>query len=435
MQLYDRRLTQLLINHAIFVGSNFKIALKYLKVIAFTHKQIELKELGRLVICQENLTEKLHNVKTLFGISEIFYLATCNRVEFVMITSHVVDKAFAKQFMGALDMGLCPISTGAFLDAASIYEDKEALEHLLRTSCSLESLIVGEKEILPQLRKAYENCKEAGLTGDGLRMFMNCVVKTAKEVYTHTNISKNPISVVSLAYRKLKDLKLCAADARVLIIGAGETNRNISKYLQKHKFSHFAVFNRTIENAAQLAADLNGEAFNLEALKSYSKGFDVIITCTSATEPIISTKIYTSLLNGETSRKTIVDLAVPNDTHPDVLEKFPVNFIEVHSLNEVAKNNLKERYEELTHAENIISQNIDAFILELKQRRIELAMRQVPDKIKEIRNTAINSVFAEEVQSMDQHSRDILEKVINYMEKKYISVPMIMAKDILINNN
>ena len=407
--------------------------MKYLKVIAFTHKQIELKELGRLVICQENLTEKLHQVKSQLGISEIFYLATCNRVEFVMITSQVVDKAFARQFMDALNIGLCYVSTSTFLDAAVIYEDREALDHLLRTSCSLESLIVGEKEILAQLRKAYENCKEAGLTGDCLRMFMNCVVKTAKEVYTHTNISKNPISVVSLAYRKLKDLKLCA-NARILIIGAGETNRNISKYLQKHKFSNFAVFNRTLAKAEQLAADLGGEAYSIGALKDYKKGFDVIITCTSAVEPIITTAIYTSLLNGDTSRKTIVDLAVPNDTDAEVVEKFPVSFIEVHSLNEVAKRNLQERYEELTHAEEIIIQNINTFLLELKQRKIELAMRQVPEKIKEIRNTAINSVFAEEVQNMDQHSRETLEKVINYMEKKYISVPMIMAKDILINN-
>jgi len=407
--------------------------LKYLKVIAFTHKQIELKELGRLVICQDNLIDKLHAAKTQFGIAEIFYLATCNRVEFVMITPKTVDKAFAKQFMDAMDMGLCHVSTDTFLESAAIYEDQEALNHLLRTSCSLESLIVGEKEILAQLRKAYEECREAGLTGDGLRMFMNCIVKTAKEVYTNTNISKNPISVVSLAYRKLKDLKLCA-NARILIIGAGETNRNISKYLQKHKFSNFAVFNRTLSKAQQLAKDLGGEAFTIDALKTYNKGFDVIITCTSATEPIITTEIYTSLLNGDTSRKTIVDLAVPNDTAPEILEQFQVNFIEVHSLNEVAKRNLQERYEELTHAEQIINQNIEGFLVELKQRRIELAMRQVPEKIKEIRNTALNSVFAEEVQGMDQQSREVLEKVINYMEKKYISVPMIMAKDILINN-
>ncbi|MDN3580557.1 glutamyl-tRNA reductase [Mucilaginibacter flavus] len=408
--------------------------MKYLKVIAFTHKQIELKEIGRLVVCQENLTEKLQQVKTQFGIPEIFYLATCNRVEFVMTTPQVVDKDFAKRFIEAFNTELCEHSLSTFMDGASIYEDQEAMIHLLRTSCSLESLIVGEKEILAQLRKAYEHCREAGLTGDGMRMIMNCVVKTAKEVYTHTNISKNPISVVSLAYRKLKDLNLCS-NARVLIIGAGETNRNISKYLQKHKFSNFAVFNRTVSKAQQLADDLNGEAFDLEALKTYNKGFDAIITCTSAVEPIITTEIYKSLLNGETGRKTIVDLAIPNDTAPEVLEQFPVNFIEVHSLNEVAKRNLQERYHELVHAEGIIEQNIGEFLTQLKQRRIEVAMRQVPEKIKEIRNTAINSVFADEVQGLDKESREILEKVINYMEKKYISVPMIMAKDILINEN
>ena len=407
--------------------------MKYLKVIAFTHKQIALKELGKLVICQENLTDKLHKVKTRFGISEIFYLATCNRVEFVMITPQTIDKQFAREFMHSLDMDMCPVSTCAFLEAASIYEDQEALDHLLRTSCSLESMIVGEKEILAQLRKAYENCREAGLTGDGLRMFMNCIVKTAKEVYTHTNISKNPISVVSLAYRKLRDLKL-TTNARILIIGAGETNRNLSKYLQKHKFTNFAVFNRTISKARELAADLKGEAYSLDALKTYNKGFDAIITCTSSTEPILTTEVYTSLLNGENTKKTIVDLAVPNDTAPEVLKNFQVNYIEVQSLNEVAKRNLQERYDELTHAEGIITQNIAAFTVELKQRRIEVAMRQVPEKIKEIRNMAINSVFAEEVQGMDQQSRDVLEKVINYMEKKYISVPMIMARDILINN-
>ena len=407
--------------------------MKYLKVIAFTHKQIELKELGRLVICQENLTEKLQQVKNQFQIAEIFYLATCNRVEFVIVTDQVVDAAYTERFIDSLNIGVCDHYMGVFLKGASIYEDQEALNHLLRISCSLESLIVGEKEILPQLRKAYDCCREAGLTGDFLRMVMNCVVKTAKEVYTDTNISKNPISVVSLAYRKLRDLKLCT-NARVLIIGAGETNFNISKYLQKHKFSNFSVFNRTISKAQQLAADLNGEAFELEDLKNYHKGFDAIITCTSSTEPIITPEIYSILLNGETDKKTIVDLAVPNDTAPEVLEQFPVNFIEVHSLNEVAKKNLQERYEELVHAEVIIDQNITEFITMLKQRRIELAMRQVPEKIKEIRNMAMNTVFVDEVQGMDEQSREILEKVINYMEKKYISVPMIMAKDILINS-
>jgi glutamyl-tRNA reductase len=431
--VFDKGLTVNALYPATFVRSKIKLALKYLKVIAFTHKQIELKELGKLVICQENLTDKLQRVKSQFRLSELFYLATCNRVEFVIVTAQVIDKEFARNFIESLEIGICMNYLDIFLEGASIYEDQDALNHLLRTSCSLESLVVGEKEILPQVRKAYESCREAGLTGDYLRMVMNTLVKTAKEVYTFTNISKNPISVVSLAYRKLRELNLCT-NARIIIIGAGETNTNIAKYLQKHKFSNFAIFNRTLSKAQQMAAELNGEAFELKELINYHRGFDAIITCTSSVEPIITTEIYTSLLNGETGKKTIVDLAIPNDTAPEVLAQFPVNFIEVHSLNEIAKQNLQERYHELVHAEKIIAQNICEFIPLLKQRRIEVAMRQVPEKIKEIRHTAINSVFADEVQNMDAQSREVLEKVINYMEKKYISVPMIMAKEILINS-
>ena len=169
-------------------------------------------------------------------------------------------------------------------------------------------------------------------------------------------------------------------------------------------------------------------------MKTYNKGFDVIITCTSSVRPIITPEIYTTLLNGETGKKTIVDLAIPNDTDPEVVKQFNINFIEVHSLNEVAKNNLKDRYEELVYAEQIIENNIREFVPVLKQRQIELAMSQVPVKIKEIRNRALNSVFADEVGNMDEQSREVLEKIMDYMEKKYISVPMVMAKEILVNN-
>jgi len=408
--------------------------LKYLKVIAFTHKQIELKELGKLVICQEDLTIKLQEAKVRFQIPEIFYLATCNRVEFVMATSQVVDKDFTREFISFMNIGLCSHFLETFISGASIYEEKEALSHLLRTSCSMESLVVGEKEILAQMRKAYECCRLANLTGDYLRLVMNRVVKAAKEVYTDTNISRNPISVVSLAYRKLRELAL-TPNARILIIGAGETNKNISKYLQKHKYSNFAVFNRTKSKAEELAAELNGKAFDLADLANYQQGFDVVITCTSSVEPIITTEIYKTLLNGETGRKIIVDLAVPNDTAAEVVENFPINYIEVHTLNELSKSNLQERYQELVYAEKIIEQNIAEFIPVLKQRRIELAMREVPEKIKEIRKRAVDCVFAEEIQLMDDQSRQVLEKMMNYMEKKFISLPMIMAKEIMSHDN
>ncbi|KIA92533.1 serine carboxypeptidase [Pedobacter kyungheensis] len=408
--------------------------MEYLKVIAFTHHHIDLKSLGKLVICDQSLDSRLKNIQSELPVSEIFYIGTCNRVEFVFLTKEKTDKEFVTRFLTVLDMGLPPEFMERFLDNVTVYENEEAFNHLLRTSCSLESLVVGEKEILAQIRRAYENCRDAGFTGDYMRMIMDRVVKTAKEVYTHTNISKNPVSVVSLAYRKLKELNMCG-NSRVLIIGAGETNQNIAKYLNKHKYSNFSVFNRTLSKAESLAEELNGKAYPLTALEDFKEGFDVIITCTGATEAIIDEKLYAKLLNGDTSKKVIVDLAIPNDVAPAVIHNNPVHYIEVESLKEVARKNIQERYNELVHAEDIISNNITEFFSVLKQRRIEIAMQEVPRKIKEIKNTAINGIFAEEISQMDEASREVLERVMNYMEKKYISVPMVMAKEILVNQS
>ncbi|WP_231425119.1 MULTISPECIES: glutamyl-tRNA reductase [Pedobacter] len=408
--------------------------MEYLKVIAFTHHHIDLKSLGKLVICDQSLDSRLKNLQAELPVSEIFYIGTCNRVEFVFLTKEKTDKEFVTKFLTVLDMGLPAEFMERFLDNVTVYENEEAFNHLLRTSCSLESLVVGEKEILAQIRKAYENCRDAGFTGDYMRMIMDRVVKTAKEVYTHTNISKNPVSVVSLAYRKLKELNMCG-NSRVLIIGAGETNQNIAKYLNKHKYSNFSIFNRTLSKAEALAEELNGKAYPLTELENFSEGFDVIITCTGSTEAIINEELYAKLLNGDAGKKVIVDLAIPNDVEPAVIHNNLIHYIEVESLKEVARKNIQERYNELVHAEDIINNNITEFFTVLKQRRIELAMQEVPRKIKEIKNTALNGVFADEISQMDEASREVLERVMNYMEKKCISVPMIMAKEILVKES
>ena len=408
--------------------------LEYLKIIAFTHQQIDLKALGKLVICEQTLDDRLRNIQSELNIKEIFYVGTCNRVEFIFTSADELNKAFISRFLHVLDMGLPEEYMEQFIENVAVFEKIEAFNHLLRISCSLESLVVGEKEILAQVRKAYEACRVAGFTSDYMRMIMNRVVKTAKEVYTNTNISKNPVSIVSLAYRKLRELNMCA-NSRLLIIGAGETNKNIAQYLKKHKYSNFSIFNRTIEKAEVLAKDLNGTAYPLSALADYDQGFDVIITCTGATEPILTEEIYTKLLKGDTCKKVIVDLAIPNDTAPEVVKNFPLHYIEVESLKEVARKNIQERYDELVNAEHIIDENIKEFESVLRQRKIEIAMSDVPQKIKDIKHKAINAVFADEINNLDENSRAVLEKVMDYMEKKCITIPMVMAKEILVKHS
>jgi len=173
----------------------------------------------------------------------------------------------------------------------------------------------------------------------------------------------------------------------------------------------------------------------LEALKTYKEGFDIIITCTGSIDPILTNDRYTSLLAGEKEKKVIVDLAIPNDVATEVIANNHLDYIEIKTLQDIADQNLKERYQELINGEAIIEQNIKEFRPILKQRRVEIAMKEVPEKIKEIRSRALNDVFANEINTLDDNSRQVLEKVMAYMEKKYISVPMVIAKDILVKNS
>lgn len=384
-----------------------------------------------MVVCNEELEDRLVNLKTALDIPEIFYIATCNRVEFVFCGGHVLDDEFVANFLQQMNFCVPAERLQCYLGQVTRYDGMDALNHLFRMSCSLESLVVGEKEIFAQVRRAYERCRAAGFTGDYLRLIMDRLVIAAKEVYTFTDISRNPISVVSLAYRKLKEAKL-PANPRILVIGSGETNQNLAQYLKKHQHSNFVVFNRTVKNAKKLARELNAEAHPLSELAQYKKGFDIMIVCTGSSEAIITPHLYESLLQGETDRKVIVDLAIPNDIHADVITQFPVHYIEVSSLQAIAEKNKQERYAELENADAIIQKNIQEFMPIVKQRRVEIAMREVPQKIKEIRSFAVNEVFAQDLQGLDPQAREVLEKVISYMEKKYIKVPMVMAKEILV---
>ncbi len=408
--------------------------MRELKIIAFTHKTLPLADVGLLVVEADKHPTFLAIVKEELGIDELFYIATCNRVELIVKCDKPIDTAFIHAFIALTNPALAAEKVNELTEKVAIFEDIDALNHLMRVSSSLESVVVGEKEILAQVRECYENCRKWNLNGDFLRLIMQQVVKAAKEVYGKTKIADKPVSVVSLAYRKLRDLKL-KPESRILFIGAGETNQLVGKYLVKHGFGKVTVFNRTLSRAQQLATELNGTAFTLEHLTNYTEGFDVIITCTGATEPIITTDLYAKLLGNDTDKKIILDLAIPTDTHPEVIKNYPLHFIGVEQIQEIAAKNLQERMQQVAGAELLIQSNLEEFMPLLKHRQLTLAMRDIPEKIKEIRHKATNEVFAKELSLLDAASREVLHRVLDYVEKKYIKVPMVMAKEMILSEH
>lgn len=406
------------------------ITVKELKVIAFTHKTTDISNIGKLHIDAVNRKERLSRLKDL-GISELMYISTCNRVEFMFVHDEELSESFNYSFFSVFNPDWDDTDIKWALENCTMFEGEEAIKHTFQIASSLDSLVVGEREIITQVRKSFDECSKLNLTGPIIRLLINKTIESAKEIYTKTNIAKNPISIVSLAYRKLREVGI-KDNSRILIIGAGETNTNMCRFLSKHGLKNLTLFNRTLSKAELLTNHIGGRALSLDQLSTFNEGFDLLVTCTGSEEHIVTPEIYKNLLGKETNKKTIIDIAIPYDIHPEVVEKNNVNYIEIKGLKEVSESNLKKREEELTACQELIEEQIIAFKLAFKERKVELAMKAVPQKIKEIKELAMNEVFLKEMDAMTIENKEVLDKMLAYMEKKYISVPMKMAKEILL---
>jgi glutamyl-tRNA reductase len=407
--------------------------LNRLNTLAFTHRVFDVARIGALHIEPENLSSRLTPIKEKFGLEELMMLSTCNRVEFSFLHEGPTSPDFNKTLLQEVYAEIDAAELREFAEKLEHYHGNQAVEHAMSVASSVDSMIIGEREIITQTRQAYEHCAAAGLTGDVFRILNRHVIQTAKKVYTETSISTKPVSVVSLAYHHLKRLQI-PLEARFLIIGAGATNTTMGRFLKKHGFKNFSIFNRTLSKAEILAKELGGKAHELSALANYTQGFDVIISCTGAEHHVITPSLYQQLLQGDSQRKTVIDIAIPQDLDPYIVEHYPVKHISVSYLQKISNENLQERAKELAHVAEILKEAQQEFEELFQIRQVELAMRSVPEQIKRIKSDALNEVFKEDVDALDPQSREVLDKVLGYMEKKYIAGPMKLAKEIMVKH-
>ncbi|HRK25691.1 MAG TPA: glutamyl-tRNA reductase [Chitinophagales bacterium] len=407
--------------------------MNHFSVITITHKTANINHIGQYIPSyndSHSLATTLHHVKAEMDIAELMYLATCNRVTFFMVQNSTtqIDRPYLLRFFAHLHPNIPAHCLHDMANLVTVYNGSDAVKHIFEVAASIDSLVVGEREILRQLKEAYTFCSERHLTGDSIRLAMKTAIPLAKDIYTQTKIGENSVSVVSLAMQKMLALAP-PKDARIVIVGAGQTNTLVSKFLLKYGFTNYTIFNRTLKNAQHLANKLNGAAHTLEDLAHYTGNFDILISCTGAKEPVITHAIYQQLLAADTNPKIVIDLAVPNDVAATVKNSFPIHYIEVEELRELAQENLRLRKEEIVKARHLIANKLEEFKLLIRQRRIERAMAALPEQIKDLKDKAFNTVFQKEIAQLDENSRAILQKVVGYLEQKYIGIPIKIAKN------
>ena len=408
--------------------------LRNLHIITVTHQNLAVDELKNFMIADsENLSESLRRMKDAFDMSEVMYLSTCNRVSYIFTSPTVYSGDWLARFMKIVNPNLSIEILSRLPKYIDHYLGKEAIIHLSKVASSIDSLVVGEREIFRQFRKAYHDAEKMGYVGDFLRLVEQHVVSVAKKIYTNTRIGDRPVSVASLSFQRILESGL-TPQSRILMIGAGEINRNLAKFLHKHDFRNVVVFNRSLHNTGEITELFDTDAFHLSDLQEYNGGFDGIIICTASAKPILNVQNYKHLLGRDTREKVIVDLAVPRNVEEEIVENFPVNYLDIEGIRKLAEENLAFRKNEMTLATQIVIDEADTFDNAIQLRNMEKALRAVPMEVKEIKEHALTKVFNKRLQKVEPQHLQLIEEMMDYMEKKCIAIPMKVAKQSLIDD-
>jgi len=401
------------------------------QILTITHRQTNLADIEKFVIPDAEgtvLCARLEELKVKFEIEELFYLATCNRVMYFFHTHHYISQDFAKEFFQFINPSLDFAKYGSKI---AHFHGDEALQHLLQVSASIDSMVVGEREILRQLREAYERCFDWKLAGDNLRLAFRLAIESGKEVYAQTKIGEKPVSVVSLAIQKMRQYHL-PKNARILMVGAGQTNRLVAKFLKKMEVGEITIFNRTLKKAEEVAQIMNGEAKSLSELSDFKGGFDCMIVCTGSTKSVITPALYQQLLQGEINEKLIIDLSIPYNVSKEVVDNFSIKYVEIEGLKALANTNHEFRKKEVKKAKLLIDRQLEEFHNTYRQRQIARAMSSVPAEIKQVKYKAVNEVFQKDLEALDEETRTLVMNMMDYMERRCIGIPMKAAKELVL---
>lgn len=395
----------------------------YYKVITFNHHSVEINGLGKYQV--QAGPERLAVIKNKLEIEELVYISTCNRVMYLFVYNHGIDYAFVQNLMTLANPDLSEQELARAEEDVCVYEGQEAVQHVFEVAGSVDSLVVGESEIFFQFKSSFESSKNLDLFGDKLRLLENSSIQVAKRIYSHTRINEKPLSIAVLAGQAILENNH-NTNQKIALIGAGETNTLVTKFLYKHKFTNFTIFNRSRENGLKLSELVKGKFFSIEEIANHGS-FDVVICCTSANKILFGIKEFDSVYNKKSM--LLVDLSVPSNVdHAIIASGENLKIVGIEDLKILAEKNLKFRKQEVSLAKTIIEEEVDLFHKRYLQRQIELALSALPQEIQSIKDKILLETFADKIEKFDEEQKVILSEILDYMQDKCIAAPLKIAK-------
>ena len=317
---------------------------------------IELRE--QLSITADELPNALGDFVQLGQVEEAAILSTCNRTEIYCSHDNIhpdVPLNWLSEYHGIDSHELRPLTY--------TYPDANAVKHLLRVACGLDSMVLGEPQVLGQLKTAYQTALDSGHIGKLLNRLFQHSFHVAKVIRSNTEIGTHPVSVASAAVRMAQQIFGELDNQTVMLIGAGETIELVAKHLHEQNCEKLIVANRTLSRAHHIASHIDGYAITLTDIPKHLAEADIVITSTASQLPILGKGAIESAIQKRKHRPMfIVDLAVPRDVEPEAGKLNDIYLYTVDDLKDVVQDNMNNRKQAAEQAEEIIEVQVDEFM-------------------------------------------------------------------------
>ncbi len=361
-------------------------------------------------------TKKFLSIK---GVTEAIVISTCNRSEVLLVAEeyhHAMDEAIK------LISKVHGVAVGSFANFLYLKKGREAVHHVFRVASSLDSMVLGEPQILGQVKDSYRRATYVSATGPILNRLMHKAFFTAKRVRNETGVALAAVSVAYVAVELAKKILGDLSSASVVLLGAGEMAELAARHLASHVANPPTILNRTLENACVLANRLNGRADTLDSMANYLLEADVVITSTGSCENLIKKDQVEKIMKKRRYRPLfLIDIAIPRDVEPAVNDLDGVYLYNIDDLQAIAAENLTERRQEAIRAEKIVEEETTKFmewILSLTSTPILVAVRQ---KLEEIRlselarsNGKLANLTPDQREAVEIITRAIVNKIAHY---------------------
>ncbi len=292
------------------------------------------------------------------GCAEVLVLATCNRVE----VYGAAEKRVSTDDIARCLASEIELDPHKYSPAFYRYEDDKCIQHLFRVASGLDSMVVGESEILGQTKKAYESARLSGAVGPYLHRLFQRAFRVAKQVRTHTDINRGLVSVGSVAVDLAQRIFGRLSQCKVLLLGAGEMSERTARTLVSRGVSDLRISNRSGERAEELVRAVGGRSIPFDRWESQCREIDILIASTSSETPLLKSENLGPMLRDRVDRPLfIIDIAVPRDVDPEVNEMDGVYLYDIDSLQSVAEQSLALRRQQIAAAEAIIAEHVEDF--------------------------------------------------------------------------